>query len=309
MCLQVHLGSYHCVFMRCLLQTVEKRKKTDIVIFNSSQTPWNCFLTWGKPTPWKSVGLYNKLVWLHHWANPNNAGKAACERQQHFFITTVVFCEGVSFAVIAHTLALKMWQKKNDHLLLHSLACTGKKSLPGTLSVLKTYLSQALQTVLLCWGKQPLEGNSGNSWLWLAGNFTRKYRSPGNNGCLPEWGCSGKQRDETLAGPEAEPQQVGARCAGPTGPCPTRGCPSCWWQVLRVRSGRPCLLAGLALLAQPLMPGQEGLLWGNPATPGHQRGSARSLLWRQSCWLLDFTSKTILFSQNNPGPPFPGFYF
>jgi len=69
----------------------------------------------------------------------------------------------VCFAVIAHTLAFKMWQKKNEHLILHSLEHMGKKQLPGMPLTLTTCLSQALQPVLFCYRKQPLEGNSRNS--------------------------------------------------------------------------------------------------------------------------------------------------
>lgn len=90
-----------------------------------------------------------------------------------FLLLLYYFVTGVCFAVIAHTLAFKTWQK-NKHLILHSLAHMGKKQLPGMPSMLKTYLSQALQPVLFCCRKQPLEGNSCNSRLQPAGNFTRK---------------------------------------------------------------------------------------------------------------------------------------
>lgn len=69
----------------------------------------------------------------------------------------------VNFSVMSHTFAFKMWQKKNEHLILHSLARTGEKQLPGMLLILKTYLSQALQPVLLCCRKQTLEENSHSS--------------------------------------------------------------------------------------------------------------------------------------------------
>lgn len=99
----------------------------------------------------------------------------------------------MSFAVISHILAFKSWQKKNGHLILHNLAHTEEKQLPGMPLMLKTYLSQALQAVLLCCRKQTLEGNSHNSRFNLPGNFEMKLLSSGNKGCLSKQRCAGKQ--------------------------------------------------------------------------------------------------------------------
>lgn len=97
------------------------------------------------------------------------------------------------FCSISHMLAFKTWQKKSKHLILHSLARTGEKQLPGMPLMLKTCLSQALQPLLLCCRKQTLEGNSHNSRFQPAGNFARKQLSNGNKACLSKQRWAGKQ--------------------------------------------------------------------------------------------------------------------
>lgn len=167
------------------------------------------------------------------------------------------------FAVIAHTLAFKMWQKKNEHLILHSLACTGKKQLPGFKDIKDIFVTSL---VLLCCRKQPLEGSSRKSWLQPAGNFTRKQLASGNNVFVKTemfWEAESLNPCWTQ---EVDLQRMDARHGGPgshqeTAVLLMAGAGETPWASLC--SGR----AGG--LGTPPTPGQEGPLRGCPATPGH----------------------------------------
>lgn len=133
---------------------------------------------------WTSLYFYQNPVCLHQWAKPYN-GRIFCMKSSNAFLVFLsCIVREVGFAVISHTLAFKTWQKKKEHLILHSLAHTGEKQLPGMQLMLKTYLSRASQPVLLYCRKQTLEGNSHNSRFQPAGNFARKPLSNGNKACL-----------------------------------------------------------------------------------------------------------------------------
>lgn len=159
-----------------------------------------------------------------------------------------------------------MWQKKNEHLILHSLASTGKKQLPGMPLTLKTYLSQALQPVLLCCRKQPLEGSSRKSWLQPAGNFTRKQIATGNNVFVKTEMFWEAEKLNPCWSQERDLQRMDARCGGPgshqgTAVLLLAGAGEIPWASPRSRRAGG--------LGTPPMPGQEGPLRGCPATPGH----------------------------------------